>query len=983
MIRTPDQRVRVFVSSTLGELAAERRAVTAAITRLRLTPVLFELGARPYAPQDLYRAYLQQSDVFVGIYAESYGWVAPGMEVSGLEDEYRLSAGKPRLIYLKQAVRREPRLTSFLEAIEADGVVSYRLYKDADELASLVVDDLALLLTERFVSPPAAEPVAPLPASRWPLIDRVEELRVVTGLLRQADVGLVTLTGPGGVGKTTLALAAAHAVAEQFADGVAFVSLETLTDNSLVRQTIAQQLRVPPVAGQTVEESLLAFFGPRQMLLLVDNVDRLLVVAAPFAEQALKQSPGLTVLATSREPLRLRGEKVVPVAPLALPEAGVPDDPGRLAAVPSVDFFLACARDAKPDFRLTDANAAAVAEICRRLDGLPLALQLAAARLTVLTPGALMERLEQYCLPLLTRGPRDLPERQQTLRGAIAWSYDTLGATEQRLLRQLGVFVGGFTLEEVEALVDGGPDDLDPLEAISTLVGRSVVFVQLPDEATPCFGMLETIREFALEQLEASGEAARARQRHAELFRDLAVRAEPMLIGTTERHRTWTAQLWRAHGNIRVALAWSASADGELAVGVALAGALGWFWLAAGRLQEAQSWYAALLARRSEADDSVAWAKVLHGSALQLWGLGDLTQAAAAEEAAVRIFRAAGERRWLSYGLARMARVRTGQQRVAEAEALLDEARAVWSQVEETYGQPFDAYLRYYLGSAALVRGDVDAARAHLEASARELKAAGDYTACGAVLGGLGMLAARRGEHGEARATFAEALPLLRSGDDQWDLALLLLNFGLEGARAVSPAAGGLLTEALRAWQRFRSPPGVALALAGLGEVAANGGQPRRAGELFGAARALLPATHPLLLVFVPCDLPARLAVARGRGDPAAFDLGLAEGSAWPIDQAVAAGLATATPPTATPPTAATPATTANPDTAVNPAATAAPDATVNPAATANPDASVNPAAGPTPDVAGPDAAVDPAAGATPDVAGPEVTAVDPDAAAE
>ena len=343
-IRTPDQRVRVFVSSTLGELAAERRGVTAAITQLRLTPVLFELGARPYAPQDLYRAYLKQSDIFIGIYAESYGWVAPGMEVSGLEDEYRLSAGKPRLIYVKDAVQRQPQLTSFLGAIEAEGVVSYRPFKDADELAALVADDLALLLTERFVTPPAAPPVAPLPAPRWPLVDRVEELQTVTGLLRQGDVGLVMLTGPGGVGKTALALAAAHAVADQFEDGASFVSLETLTDNSLVRQTVAQQLHVPPLTGQPVEESLQAYFGPRRMLLLLDNVERLLAEAALLTKQALEQAPGLKVLATSREPLRLQGEKVVPVGPLALPEVGVRDDPVRLAAVPAVAFFLAWRR---------------------------------------------------------------------------------------------------------------------------------------------------------------------------------------------------------------------------------------------------------------------------------------------------------------------------------------------------------------------------------------------------------------------------------------------------------------------------------------------------------------------------------------------------------------------------------------------------------------------------------------------------------------
>src|SRR6266516_6045005 len=290
-IRTPDQRVRVFVSSTLDELAPERAAAREAIAQLRLTPVLFESGARPYPPRELYRAYLAQSDIFLGLYWQRYGWVAPDMTISGLEDEYQLSADKPRLIYLKTpAPDREPRLQGLLDRIRSEDVASYQKFATPGELRERIANDLALLLTERFArtpQPPADARLSPLPRPRSRLIDREQELAQVRALLEREDVGLVTLTGPGGVGKTRLALQVAAELAPQFAGGAAFIELSSLTDPKLLVPTVARALGLSEADNQR----LLEFLRPREVLLVLDNTEQLLATTAPLAAQALEVAP--------------------------------------------------------------------------------------------------------------------------------------------------------------------------------------------------------------------------------------------------------------------------------------------------------------------------------------------------------------------------------------------------------------------------------------------------------------------------------------------------------------------------------------------------------------------------------------------------------------------------------------------------------------------------------------------------------------------
>jgi len=901
LIRTPDQRVRVFVSSTLDELAPERAVAREAIEQLHLTPVLFESGARPYPPRELYQAYLTQSDIFLGLYWQRYGWVAPGMEVSGLEDEYQLSTGKPRLIYIKTpAPEREPGLQRLLDRIRADGDASYQQFTTPQELRERIANDLALLLTERFAqAPKTADAVhpAPLPVLRGHLIDREQEVALVRELLLREDVGLVTLTGPGGVGKTRVAVQVATELASQFADGAAFVSLASLNDAELVVQTVAQALQVAEVPGQSIDERLLGYLRQRQLLLVLDNGEQL-VSAAPLAAQALESAPRLKLLVTSREALRVRTEQVVPIQPLALPDPSHLPDLETLAQVPSVALFLERARSVNPDFALTADNAAAIGDICRRLDGLPLALELAAARLSLLTPEALLARME-HSFPLLTRGARDLPQRQQTLHNTLAWSYDLLEEREQHLFRQLAVFVGSFPLEAVESVCtdeepspssssEEGEDDV--MELIAQLLDKSLIQPSDTVDGEPRFRMLETIREYALEQLVASGEEEAVKRRHADFYLRLAETAEPHLLHP-ERDE-WLERLERAHDNLRAALAWSSSENGAARTGLRLAGALCWFWYQRGYLREGRTFLEALLAQSEQVDGSALRGKALSGASLLAWAQGDIEVAGEWAEESVALFRALGDPYWLAGALVILGSIQVSQGKLEAARSSLEESRSLFQEQDLT---SFGAFVVYHLGRAAFANHDMLEANTLYQQSLALFRQEGDKLGEAMALTALGVVAAAQGDAVAAQSLLNQSLPLMRASGDRRDLTQSLLTAGtVRLEQGDLQQAHNLFTESLRLWESIgdqENATGIRRALAGLAEVATAQGRAERAGRLLGAAKALSPLPANFFSEASRIDMDQDIAQARAHLDQAAFEAGWAAGQAMTQEQAISYAL--------------------------------------------------------------------------------------------
>ncbi len=719
-IRTPDQRLRVFISSTLQELAPERAAVRRAVASLHLVPVMFELGARPHPPRDLYRAYLDQSHVFVGIYWQRYGWTAPDMEISGLEDEWALAGDRPKLVYLKEpAPEREPSLQRLLDKIRDDGGVSYRPFADAGELAQLVEDDLAVLLTERFEAAVVGPHVgsgdggsdghelpafSALPSPPSPLVGRELEVHDLTELLGDGTNRLVTITGPGGCGKTRLALHVGELAGDRPNQRVCFVDLSGLRDPTLVLPTMAGALGVKDAGDRALPEAIGRVLGSASVLLVVDNFEHLVPAATDLAA-VLEATTGLQVLVTSREALRLRWEQEYPLHPLATPEPG--DGALAVAGSPAVELFVQFARRVRPSFELTSQDAATVGELVRRLDGLPLALELAAARLRVLSPVELLERLGRRLDDALGTGSPDAPARHRTLSEAMTWSYELLDPVEQATFRRLAAFAGGCTFDAAEIVCTG--DGVPPerlLDVLDSLVDKSLVVARAGTTGPTRFHLLETARAFGRDRLRAEDEIAPVCARHLAWCTDLARGADEGFMGPAMQQ--WLDTVEAEHDNVRAALD-HAESNGDAEAALTIAG-LVWPWDIRGHLREGMTRLRAALAlegpsslARGKALDALGWLTAL---------AGDFDTARALMREGLAQVRAHGDTLNVAWSLGMQGMVAFNQMLADEADALFSESR----DLAERAGDHFLAgWGLFGLAHVALLRGDLDQTVAGIE----------------------------------------------------------------------------------------------------------------------------------------------------------------------------------------------------------------------------------------------------------------------------
>ncbi|HUS15037.1 MAG TPA: tetratricopeptide repeat protein [Chloroflexia bacterium] len=662
-----------------------------------------------------------------------------------------------------------------------------------------------------------------LPVPPTPLIGRAHEVAGIRSLLAEAGVRLVTLTGPPGTGKTRLALEVARAARDRFPDGVCFVALAPISDPALVLPAIADTLEIAGHDGPTLLARLIAFLRDRALLLVLDNFEQV-VPAAPGVAAILEAAAGVQVLVTSREELRLRGERIFPVPPLALPAGGtLPLE--RLAAEPAVALFVARARDSHPGFGLTAANADDVVAICRAVDGLPLALELAAGRLGVLSPADLRARLTPRLL-LLTGGPRDLPPHQQTLTAAITWSYDLLTPAEQAALRQLAVFAGSCALAAAEAVIrlpdnpDGAPGAALVLDLLESLRRKSLVY-EVAGSENPRIALLELIREFAGDRLRAWDDEAAARQRHWAYFLTLAEEEAAHLTGPEQPARL--ARLEEEHANLRAALGWALGAP-DIVAAARLALALGPFWHYQAHWAEGRYWLDAVLARidAGAAVPPGGRGRLLHQLGVLTYRQGDLVSARGVLEASIALLRQAGDGHVLAAALADRGTVAMVQDEYEPAIMLLEESLTL---AREAGDGPGVARALGLLGFLDVALGHYARATVRLE-EARDLAAdAGDTRHLAWTYQHLGRVARYGGAWDRATGLLATSLAAHRVlGNRAGEAAVLLDQSMLALGQGAYQHAAQLAGESRALFQSLGSSGEAAFAAGVLGMVAAYAG---------------------------------------------------------------------------------------------------------------------------------------------------------------
>jgi predicted ATPase/class 3 adenylate cyclase len=676
-----------------------------------------------------------------------------------------------------------------------------------------------------------------LPTPRTSFIGREQEVAQVRELLQ--GPGLLTLTGAGGSGKSRLAIEAAGALVDTYADGVFFVGLAAIDDPRLIPSSIADAVGARSEGVRPVKETITDHLREREVLLVLDNFEQL-IPGAPLVAELLDTSPRLRVLVTSREPLHLTGEQEFPVLPLGLPETVEGIDPDALDRSEAAVLFVQRAHAVDPHFRITDANATAVAELCRRLDGLPLAIELAASRVKLLPPQAILERLEDRVEVLAGRSV-DIPARQRTLREAIGWSYDLLDDAERALFRRLSAFAGGWTLDAAEAVADPENELADLLGTLGSLVDKSLVTRQ-PISDGVRFGMLQTIRAFGADQLEAAWEAQATRDRHLDHFLQAAERAEPNLRGMEQRR--WLDELEQEHDNLRAALRWAVGA-GHAEKGLRLAGALWRFWHLHGHLAEGRDWLEEVLALPGADARTAQRYKALTALGGVAYWQEDLPTTRRAYEEALSIAVELGDRLAEAEGLYNFAFVFAYGRDLPGAVARIEQARSIYEELGNLRGL---ADTTWFLAIPTRLSGDTARARTLAEESLKLYRRVGDRFGATDALHVLGRIALAAGDLSTAAACSLEALD----------------NDELIGNRT-----------------------GMGIVMDELAHVAGTRGQHLRALRLGGASEAIKEAAGGHAPpVFI--DVPDPREAAREALGPAAVDAAWEEGRAMTLEQAAA-----------------------------------------------------------------------------------------------